>query len=247
MEGYSILEGLYYRFERVGEEAAFITEGDSVYGRLSISSVILDIALKTDTPCVSEGFRKLCFKLSTGDSVSLIFGENEKKYWNITDENAQGSLVIDSVFSEEVIKERMEMRRWRQDAEMNEMLNLRAYLFENKISEEFNREGVYLIPLRKGKGISAIQGSEVRLHYTGRFLNGELFEDTYSKSALQFQPGKPDQVIRGFELALPHLQQGGKYRLIIPSTLAFGAEGSSTHIVPPYTTLIYEVEVVDVL
>ena len=60
--------------------------------------------------------------------------------------------------------------------------------------------------------------------------------------ALDFQLGKPDQVIRGIEIALHHMRPGGEVRLVIPYYLAFGPEGSSTGIVPPYTTVVYRVK-----
>ncbi|PJB13827.1 MAG: peptidylprolyl isomerase, partial [Flavobacteriales bacterium CG_4_9_14_3_um_filter_32_8] len=58
--------------------------------------------------------------------------------------------------------------------------------------------------------------------------------------------GSPDQVIKGLEIAINGMKKGEKSKIIIPSQLAFGEEGSSTQIVPPFTTVIYELEIVNV-
>jgi len=78
-------------------------------------------------------------------------------------------------------------------------------------------------------------------------VNGVMFDDTYIfKDPLEFELGKPDQVIEGFMIGLKQMKVGGQASFVIPSQKAFGEEGSSTGIVPPYTTVVYDVELVGI-
>ncbi len=90
-------------------------------------------------------------------------------------------------------------------------------------------------------------GQVVTISYTGRFLGtAEVFDDTYtSQQPLTFRLGDPGQVLKGLEIAIHLLPNKGKGRFIIPSELAYGPTGSSSHIVPPWTPVLYEVQVTD--
>ena len=74
------------------------------------------------------------------------------------------------------------------------------------------------------------------------------FDNTYGmEEPFVFNLGDPDQVIEGFETGLQLMRKRGKARFIIPSQLGFGDKGSSTGIVPPFATLVYEVELKNVI
>lgn len=96
-----------------------------------------------------------------------------------------------------------------------------------------------------GRGERVASGMLVTVHYTARFLDtGRVFDDTRRGGVpLTFRLGDPGQVIKGLEVALHLLPVGGRGRFIFPSALAFGATGSSSGIVPPYTPVLYEIEV----
>ena len=81
------------------------------------------------------------------------------------------------------------------------------------------------------------------VNYEGRFLNGKFFDSTVRrKQPFQFVYGTEWQVVEGLEEAIGMMKEGEKSLFILPSNLAFGTEGSSTGIVPPFTSLIFEVE-----
>lgn len=135
-----------------------------------------------------------------------------------------------------------------EDLEMEEMERLAKYLKSNNINKSRYKEGIYYIPLKDGRGQYATDGSELTIHYKGFFLDSTLFDSTYEDdSPLIFNFGDPDQVIRGFEIALAGMRRGDKARVIIPSHLAFGEKGSSTGLVPPFTTVMYELELARVI
>jgi hypothetical protein len=97
----------------------------------------------------------------------------------------------------------------------------------------------------EGSGPLLVSGRQLNVHYTARFLDsGRVFDDTRKGGVpLTFRLGDPGQVIKGLEIALHLLPDGGRGRFVFPSALAFGATGSTSGIVPPCTPVLYEVEV----
>lgn len=105
-------------------------------------------------------------------------------------------------------------------------------------------EDVYMIRTRELEGEYLTSGMEIALDYTGHFLDGTEFDDSSKdQSTLYFQLGKPDQVIRGIDLALRKMRNGEEARLYIPSHLAFGQRGSTTGVIPALTPLMFKVKV----
>ena len=91
-------------------------------------------------------------------------------------------------------------------------------------------------------------GSEVSIHYRGYFLNGYVFDDTQEKSVTPtFTFGREYQMIEGFQTALSGRKVGERVKIILPSRQAFGEEGSLAGIVPPYTAVIYDVNIIKVI
>jgi peptidylprolyl isomerase len=108
--------------------------------------------------------------------------------------------------------------------------------------------GLQYIDLVKGAGDSPRPGQTVSVHYTGRFTNGSVF-DTSLKG-----PGAPPfsfplgagQVIKGWDEGVASMKIGGKRKLIVPGSLAYGPKGMQDrpghYVIPPNSTLIFEVE-----
>ncbi len=105
-------------------------------------------------------------------------------------------------------------------------------------------DDLYMIKTKEVEGEFLTSGQEIALDYTGHFLDGTEFDDSSKdQSTLYFQLGKPDQVIRGIDLALRKMRNGEEARLYIPSHLAFGQSGSSTGLIPALTPLMFKVKV----
>lgn len=110
---------------------------------------------------------------------------------------------------------------------------------------EYN--GIYFRSLHKTDTTAVLLGREVVLAYRGHTISGKVFDDSQRmEGPLKFIMGNENQVIEGIEIALGKMHRKEKMRVIIPSWLAFGARGSAGGHVPPYTTVVYELEVVDV-
>ncbi|MGB0882506.1 MAG: FKBP-type peptidyl-prolyl cis-trans isomerase [Vicingaceae bacterium] len=129
------------------------------------------------------------------------------------------------------------------DVEMLEQQLLKSYLQRNQLKPY---KGIYLKTINEGIGEHVKVGDEITIAYKGCFLNGLEFDKIYGKTAFTFRYGAQHQVIKGLEIAIKTMREGQKSKIIIPSQLAFGEEGSTTLIVPPYTSLVYDLEIVKV-
>ncbi len=119
------------------------------------------------------------------------------------------------------------------------------YLQENNISTKPLISGLYYIETRKGTGKPSKAGSILTVHYKGKFLSGEIFDSSYKRNQpFSFTLGNGD-VIAGWEEGFSKMKEGGKATFIIPSYLAYGKKGYGK-IIAPYTTLIFEVELLKV-
>lgn len=99
--------------------------------------------------------------------------------------------------------------------------------------------------LGAGTGAKAEDGKTVSVHYKGTFLNGEPFDDSYSRKApISFKLGS-GQVVKGFEDGVRGMLVGGKRKVTMPYMLAYGPNGRAP-VIPPYATLVFELELVEV-
>lgn len=127
---------------------------------------------------------------------------------------------------------------------------------DNKIAgEEFlaqnkNNEGVKTLPsglqyqiLQPGKGKSPSKTDKVTTHYHGTLIDGTVFDSSYERGQPATFP--VNGVIAGWTEALQLMQEGAKWRLFIPSDLAYGARGAGSDI-GPNSALIFDVELISV-
>ena len=98
--------------------------------------------------------------------------------------------------------------------------------------------------IKEGTGKKPKATDQVRCHYEGTLIDGTLFDSS-------IQRGEPavfgvNQVIPGWVEALQLMPEGSKWKLYIPSELAYGARGAG-EMIPPHSTLVFEVELLEVL
>jgi FKBP-type peptidyl-prolyl cis-trans isomerase len=135
----------------------------------------------------------------------------------------------------------------KQEAEMEMMKNeetvkRNAYLDEHYPNAKPSATGLYYIQTKKGNGPKPEVGKKVKVHYTGTFLDGTKFDSSVDRGEpFEFSLGR-NQVIKGWDEGIVNMQKGEKGILIIPSDLAYGPGRRG---IPPFSTLVFEVELVD--
>jgi FKBP-type peptidyl-prolyl cis-trans isomerase len=96
-----------------------------------------------------------------------------------------------------------------------------------------------------GSGAQAQAGKTVRVHYTGKFADGKVFDSSIPRGdPLEFKLGA-GRVIKGWDEGIALMKEGGKAKLTIPPHLGYGERGAGG-VIPGNATLIFEVELVTV-
>ncbi len=120
------------------------------------------------------------------------------------------------------------------------------FLAENAKKEGINvtKSGLQYEVLTEGTGKKPKATNTVRCHYEGRLLDGTVFDSSYKRN----QPADfgLQQVIAGWTEGVQLMGEGAKYRFYIPYMLAYG-EGGAGAMIPPFATLIFDVELLKVL
>lgn len=129
--------------------------------------------------------------------------------------------------------------------DMQETIDIDKYIKDNNLTVQTTASGLKYVMLAEGTGEQAQSGRTVRVHYTGKLLDGTKFDSSLDRNdPLEFMLGQ-GMVIRGWDEGIALLKVGGKALLIIPSNLAYGARGAG-NVIPPFSPLTFEVELVEV-
>ncbi len=256
--------GIYYKLIKFGESLEKAKPGDYITA---------DIAYKTMNDSVFfEGRRKLQITepsfVGAIDECFLMLAEEEmasfiisaKDFFTKTLETTLPEFIaendpmivdidiVDIQTEQEYYMEKEAFLHWIEDFGDYEKVILRQFIDQQKVEIKPTESGLYHITLNEGTGDKVYVGDTVTVHYEGKFLNGKFFDSTKRRnSPFQFVYGRKWQVIEGMEEAIGRMVEGEKALFIIPSQIGFGETGSSTGIIPPYTSTLFEVELVEVI
>ncbi len=256
--------GIYYQLHTIGEDENRARQGDFITVNLVYKtmndSVFFEAHRKFQlTGPAFEGSIDECFgMLSEKESATFIISADDFFGKTLQSDlpsflQAGGKMkvtvdMMDIQTEAEYRKEKEAFLHWIEDFGEYEKVILRQFIEEEKLPVELMASGIYFIHLVPGTGKKVELGDTITVNYEGRFLNGKFFDSTIKRNQpFQFVYGTEWQVVKGLEEAIGMMREGEKSLVILPSDLAFGSEGSSTGMIPPFTSLIFEVEILKVI
>jgi FKBP-type peptidyl-prolyl cis-trans isomerase len=168
------------------------------------------------------------------------------KYWHMTHRNSFNHLFMLSGFIAMVIFTACDPTKKLDDYEAQEKLDIQNFLLNNDtIDFEKKTSGLYYFDLVEGTGPQAETHDTAYIFYAMRYLSGILFATNFETTDTLIFPVNEGKYIPGLEEGVSYMREGGKAIFIVPSSLAYGSEG--TYYVSPYTPFLFQTELVKLI
>lgn len=268
--------GLQYRFEttvadgqqpQLGDvltgELALIFEGDTLFNNIGRPDRILQVYQDRFKGDLSEGLMmmhvgdKAMFKVSA-DSMARFMQPNQMPPSFQMGAGQYFTFVIslmDIVSEEELAQEQANYVQAMEQRKEGESELIAKYVADNYPNAKPTASGLYIIVNKKGTGAKVAVGKNVAINYTGRLIDGTLFDtsrEADAKAANKYQEGRPYEpltyvvgqmsLIKGWEEGIMGQPAGSDITLVIPSELAYGARGACKDI-EPYSPLVFNLTI----
>lgn len=169
----------------------------------------------------------------------------------IKDQLAGRKPVIDEVEAQQLVQNFFAEQEKKQRAAAAEKHKTVKEAGEKFLAENSQKEGVITLPsglqyqvVEEGNGKSPKATDQVKCHYTGTLIDGTEFDSSVRRGQPATFP--LNGVIKGWTEGLQHMKEGATYRFFIPYELGYGERGAGASI-PPFATLIFEVQLIEVI
>lgn len=255
-------DGFYYKFHHLNLDSVMLNDEDIV-------SLILTIRTEDSTlvptfptfdqmiePLFKGDFYSALRILHVGDSASFILNADSMWYYYFSEENPFPNklffmdIKLERIIPEEEFKEQQALKKkeyedFIEKNRIDEDSLLKEYLRINNIKKKPTESGLIFIKTKKGRGKLCKLGDEVTIHCRGMFLdNTEFLNSREENNPIKFIVGN-GMVIPGFEEAIQLMKKGDIVTIILPSAIGYGKDGIDT-IIPPYTPLKFELELLEI-
>ncbi|WP_452609865.1 FKBP-type peptidyl-prolyl cis-trans isomerase [Roseivirga echinicomitans] len=224
---------------------------DPIIGVPPMLSQILQTLAEGDS--VEIRFKLDKYSLLTRTRITVDMDTTDFIYMNIR---------VVEINDQDIFTEKIEAELARVAAEQAEKDKelIEAYLAENNLKAERTEDGIYYIINKEGKGAKAKAGETVSVNYTLQLLDGTYIDSSYKTVAEENniynplrEPYEPftfpvgeGVVVKGWDLGVPLVNEGGSALLFIPSNLAYGPEPRPGSPIPANAILKFEIEVMDI-
>ena len=249
--------GIEYKIIKTTEDARMVATGDNLHihmkGVLNKNDSALFDSYKNDKPYyIPSGeptLKDVFAMMKKGDSVIFKvvadtlygnFGEGLPAGVNPGDMITFYTSLID-IYNAQEMQKKIENQNG--EFVIKDSIALNNYLSGQK-DVQTTSTGLKYQVVQKGTGKQVKKGDKVTVKYRGALLDGVIFDETKEGNpAFTFTVGA-GQVIAGWDEGFQLMKEGDKLKLIIPWTLGYGARGSGP--IPPYSTLLFDVELIKV-
>ncbi len=271
--------GLHYKFEKQDKNAQQVQDGDVLIGEMTMlfeaDTVFSNVGhadrILQATPTFDGDLYEGLLMMHIGDVATFAIeadslakflqsnqmhkdykpGTGQKIYYHV---NLQ-----DIVTKEELMQEQSNFMQEMQERKQAEPEMIAKYIADNNIKVKPTADGLYIIVKKKGTGAKVATGKEVAINYTGRLLDGTMFDSSVEGDARQGgiynpqrEPYEPLKyivgqmgLIRGWEEGIMGQPAGTILQLVIPSEMAYGSQGAGNRI-QPFSPLVFDLEIVSV-
>jgi FKBP-type peptidyl-prolyl cis-trans isomerase len=261
--GNKIKDGDFIKFNQVVLMPEKDTILNTTYGKIP-GYVKIDTGARTE-----YSFIEVIRKMSVGDSAVIVFSIDSLKkrgaiqdYDNTFRRGGQVTLrlrilksytneqEVNADYQKDLAAENIRMEKEAEITRVKEAKELEDYIKKNNIKATKTASGVYVEVMQPGSGPKVDSGTMATILYTGKLLKtGNAFDSNIDP---KFNHAQPYDVavggtgtVKGLDEGLRLFSKGGKGRVFMTSDVAYGARGVPP-IIPPFATLIFEVDVKDV-
>ena len=279
MAGFKTTEnGLYYKFEKQNKDGQQVQEGDVLVGEMTVRFDTMELfstngnatRIAQAMPSFNGGLYEGLIMMHVGDVATFaIEADSLAKYVQPSQmppsyEPGKGMKLFyeinlqDIVSKDDLAAEQANYMQEVQKRQAEEPEEIAEFVKENKITVKPTAEGLYVIVKKKGNGPKVATGKEINVNYTGRLLDGTMFDSSVegdARSGEIYEPSRTyepmtyvvgrDKLINGWEQGVMGQPAGTILQLVIPSALAYGPRGAGTQI-PPYSPLVFDIEIISV-
>ena len=260
------------QFVSQNPEGRQIVEGDLVYGEVSMKFNDTDMRNNLGHPALLFQITKpeyvgdlndCLMQMHTGDhAIVTVECDSIAKYHGASalppDYVADKGMKITFDITVTEVKNMQDMQNEAMEAMNAEAGKIAEYVANNNITATPTEDGLYVIVKQKGNGPKIGAGKTAMINYTGRLLNGKMFDSSVEADAKEggvYDPRRPyapleynvdkGGLIQGWIKGLDGQAQGSVITLIIPSALAYGPQSAGSDI-GPFEPLTFDLEIVEV-
>lgn len=270
--------GLHYRFDKVNKDGQQVQEGDVLVGEMTFKFDTMTLFTnvgKADrimqaSPNFPGNLHEGLLLMHVGDQATFAIeadtlakflqanqmppyyeaGKGMKIYYEIS--------LQDIVTKDEIMQEQANYMSEMQQRQQSEPEAIANYINNNNIKVKPNADGLYVIVKKKGNGPKVAAGKKVAINYTGRLLDGTMFDSSVESDARRgniYADGRTYEpltytvgqmgLIKGWEDGIMGQPEGSILQLVMPSSLGYGSRGAG-EMIPPFSPLVFDIEIVSV-
>lgn len=227
------------------------------YGIETVDFQIGSMALDKEEVFICNGFTEALGMVSNGGTIHFIipsalgFDSTGYEQMILPYTPLKAKVMVHEILTKEQYDKKLAEQEEQHKAEAERMEALEKtrisdYVAKNGITETPTESGLYIINKEEGEGDLAQWGETVKVHYIIHNLKGDFVESSYDYEPLPFTIGQGEMIL-AIEEAVMTMNKGAKVRLISPSKLAFGEYVIDEELLPAYSPMVIDLELVEIV